>query len=94
MNSYAELMQRGRDRHGEKFDPSDLDPRFARYWEKGDRLRIRTCDMVLTGRVGVSTGWRPCWLLMRTSRSLGSPWVLGSRDEILGVKRGLKYVAV
>ena len=81
--------------YGAKFDASNLDIRFARYYHTETRIKVETCSMVLTGTVGATTGWRPCFLLMRTKRSMGSPWTLGSRDRIIAVQnsRG-QYVAV
>jgi hypothetical protein len=35
------------------------------------------------GTVGVTTGWKPCFLLMLTKRSIGSSHTLSARDSIL-----------
>jgi hypothetical protein len=88
MRSFQEYVGRKTVEHGPRFDKSDLDPRFVRHFETGDRVKVRTCGMVMTGTVGVTTGWRPAFLLTRTRRSIGSPWTLGPRDEILGVRQG------
>jgi len=76
---------------GEKFDPSGLDPRFIRYFRTGQRIRVKTCGMILTGTVSATTGWKPAFLLMRRSNSLGSPWTLGPQDELIAVKQGRRY---
>ena len=89
--SYAALLERGQRAHGDKFDASDLDPRFRPYYESGRRIRVETCGLTLTGWVGASTGWRPCFLLMRTRRSLGSPWTLGKDEVLTGEKIGRRY---
>jgi len=91
MRSYQDLVFRGRQRHGAQFDESSLDPRFIRYDESGQRVRVKTCGMFLTGTIGVTTGWKPCFLLMRTSRSTGSSWTLGQEDELIAVKQGRTY---
>ena len=44
--------------------------------------------------LGKTTGWKPSYLLMRTSRSISSPWLLSERDVPVAVKRGSRYVAV
>lgn len=82
-------------------DRSALAPAFTRYYESGDRVRVAFVTLdgsevyeTLTGTIGKTTGWRPAYLLMRTARSHGSPYVLSARDRIVAVKRGREYVSV
>ena len=95
IGTYEAYIASKRYEYGTQFDASDLDTRFARYYHTGTRIKVETCGMVLTGTVGATTGWRPCFLLMRTKRSMGSPWTLGSRDRIIAVQnsRG-QYIEV
>lgn len=104
-NSYDDLLRRFRAKWGEKFDASGLSAEFVRYYQSGERIRVdmRGLDSeekdsyghtIITGTVGVTTGWRPCFLLMRTTRSIGSPWTLDGKDRILAVRRGRVYVEV
>lgn len=83
MRSYSEFLERKRREYGDKFDASDLDPRFIPFYESGERIKVETIGKPMTGTVGVTTGWKPCFLLMRTKRSISSPWTLGPRDVIL-----------
>jgi len=93
--SYRDLINRATRRYGRKFNPSNLDKRFLKYYENGKRIKVRYWDMELTGTVGVTTGWEPVWLLMRRSNAIGSCWTLTGNDiEILAVKNGRRYVAV
>jgi len=78
--------------YGEKFDRSALDPRFGHYFCTGERIKVRTCGEEITGTVGITTGWRPWFLLMRTKRSIGSSVTLGPKDEIVAVQKGRTYV--
>lgn len=82
--------------HGEKWDPSDLTPKFIPYFESGDRIRVRYRHgdyvMTRTGTVSVTTGWRPAFLLIRRVSDHGSSDVLSEQDEIIAVKRGRHYV--
>ena len=94
MNSMTELVNRKTAQYGDKFDPSDLDKRFIAYYQTGQRVKVETCGMVMTGTIGVTTGWKPAFLLMRTSRSIGSPWTLGKDDKLIAVKYGRKYIPV
>lgn len=80
---------------GEKYDPSDLAPQFVKYYNSGERVRVRFAHgTVATGTVGVTTGWKPCFLLMRRRTDRGSSWTLGANDRVIAVKRGRTYVTV
>jgi hypothetical protein len=94
MNSMTELVNRKYAQYGEKFDTSDLDKRFIQYYQNGQRIKVETCGMVMTGTVGVTTGWKPSFLLIRTSRSMGSPWILGKECKLLAIKQGKKYIPI
>lgn len=78
--------------HGDKFSMADLDMRFVPYYESGKRIKVKSeYGDVITGTVGVSTGWRPVFLLIRRRNSLGSSDTLGPYDEIIGVQVGRQY---
>ena len=93
--NYRDFINRSTLRYGKEFDPSNLDNRFLKYYENGERIKVRFYgDMELTGTVGVTTGWKPVFLLMRNLNSIGSSWTLASKDiQILAVKKGRYYVA-
>ena len=92
--TYKDYLERAKARHGTQFSEDGLDPRFIPYYNNGARIRVETCGMVLTGTIGVTTGHTPCFLLMRTARSIGSSWTLGPYDTILAVKQGRTYQPV
>jgi len=92
--SYADLVLRGRSHYGDRFSESDLAPRFRRYYESGERVRVRFSYGEATGTIGATTGWRPAFLLMRTARSIGSSYVLSERDTVVAVKHGRTYRTV
>ena len=86
--NYREYIAKKQHEYGDKFDPSGLAVKFQHHFESGMRIRIRfSHGEEMTGTVGVTTGWKPSFLLMRTSRSLGSPWLLGRDDEVIGVTK-------
>lgn len=92
---YRDFIARKRKEYGERFDASDLDPRFIPYFHSDVRIKVETCGKILTGTIGVTTGWRPAFLLMLRSSSHGSSWLLSRpSDRILAVKHGRKYVEV
>jgi hypothetical protein len=96
MNNFTDLVNRRTAQYGDKFDVSDLDKRFIAFYQNGQRIKVETCGMVMTGTVGVTTGWKPAFLLMRTSRSMGSSWILGTESKLLSVQASYKgkYIAV
>jgi hypothetical protein len=69
------------------FSDESLSKQFIPYFESGERIEVETCGMILRGTIGVTTGWKPCFLLMRTKRSISSPWTLSDKDKILSVIR-------
>lgn len=105
---YSELGMRNFFRHiaektfacelqGLRFDPSELNPAFAPYFDTGQRIKVRFWqddDLTYTGTVGITTGWRPAFLLMRRSSDHGSSWLLTQGVELLAVQINGKYVEV
>lgn len=88
MRSFNDLIDRKQREHGAKFDRSNLAPAFVRYFESGQRVRVHfSHGEELTGTIGVTTGWRPCFLLMRTARSIGSPYTLSNKDHVVEVTK-------
>lgn len=79
MSAYTDMLVRFEARHGDKFDSSDLDPRFKQFYGTGARIGVRWDDdseRIEYGTVSVTTGWRPCFLLMHRSSDHGSGTLL------------------
>ena len=91
---FEEYVSRKQKEHGTNFDPSELAEQFRPYYHTGQRIKVNTSAMILTGTVGATTGWKPAFLLMRTSRSIGSPWILRASDKIIAIKQGKRYIDV
>lgn len=102
MSRYDDFCVRKASEYGAKFDASDLAQQFRQYYNSGERIRVDMVGIdkdgqdiyghtVITGTVGVTTGWKPVFLLIRRSGDLGSGWTLGTRDRITAVKFGRKY---
>ena len=93
--NYLDYVNRKQKEYPETFDPSNLAKKFRGYFESGARIKVKTSyGEEMTGTVGVTTGWRPVFLLMRTKRSMGSSITLSEKDEIVGIQFGKKYVAL
>lgn len=96
MTKYDDYIARKEQEYGTRFDPSNLAPQFIPYFNSGERIKvsIKGHSQSVFGYVGVTTGWMPTFLLMRTQRSIGSCDVIGKPDKVIAVKRGRTYVNV
>lgn len=90
--NFQDYLSRKRHEYGEKFDVSHLDDRFVRYFQTGERIKVEIYGEVKHGTVGVTTGWRPAFLLMARSNCIGSTEILDAKARILCVQKGRKYV--
>jgi hypothetical protein len=82
MRNYQELIDRKRREHGEKFDTSDLNPDFIPYYENGARITVDFGYEKKRGTIGVTTGWKPCFLLLLRKNSSGSSYTIGKNDKV------------
>jgi len=83
MNKYTETIERYTQEHGTKFDSSELAEKFIEYFDSGKRIEVKTMGELKRGTIGITTGWKPCFLLMLTKRSRGSCYILSDRDIII-----------
>ena len=81
---YDSYISRQKTKWGSKFSASDLAKQFIPAYNSSQRIRVKfSTGEVLSGTVGVTTGWKPAFLLMLTSRSIGSSWILKGKDKIV-----------
>lgn len=87
MTRYEEYIQRKQREFGDKFDTSDLAPEFIEYFNSGERIEVEfrsklTREVYETkrGTIGVTTGWKPAFILMLRKTSRGSSHLLSSSD--------------
>ena len=84
MNNYNEYLNRKQHEYGDKFDPSDLSKQFVQYYENQKRIKIQTSwGDTISGTVGITTGWKPVFILMRRKDSHGSSDLLSDKDKII-----------
>ena len=84
MSKYDSAISRHKSEWGTKFRVAGLAKQFAPAYNSGSRIRVKfSTGEVLSGTVGRTTGWKPSFLLMLSSRSTGSSWTLGKRDKIV-----------
>lgn len=86
MIKYNDFIARKTREYGEKFSADDLNPAFINAFNNGDRFRVLVdfgYDAPIWGYVGVTTGWRPCFLLMRRRGQHGSSETINANCKIL-----------
>jgi len=92
MARFNDYIKRKENEYGKKFDASELASQFIPFFNSHERVKVQfPYGETLTGTIGVTTGWKPVFLLMRTRRSIGSPYTLHSKDKIVAVKEENKY---
>jgi len=73
MTKYENHIAMKKLEYGNKFSAIDLDKRFIKYFNSGQRIKVTfSYGESESGTVGVTTGWKPVFLLIKTTRSLGS----------------------
>ena len=85
MRNYQDLLNRKRNEHGEKFNDADLNKDFIPYFESGQRIEVDLGYEKKRGTIGITTGWKPCFLLMLTKRSIGSSYTIGEKERVVKV---------
>lgn len=71
--------------NGHKLDESNLATKFKEFYESRQRVIVKTpWGETIRGYVGKTTGWRPSYLLVNNTRSLGSNELLTDKYEVVG----------
>jgi len=82
------ILDEKRQKYGNKASVKELAKQFVPYFESGERIKVKfSYGEEKTGTVGITTGWKPIFILMLTKRSTGSSWTLSKKDKIIGVAR-------
>lgn len=86
---FGEYIARKEKEYGESFDPSDLAAQFIPYYENQSRIEVEfkhgDSSWTERGRVGVTTGWKPAFLLMKRASDRSSSTILHGNDKIVRV---------
>lgn len=86
MRNYEDYLKNAIEKHGEQFDSSKLSKKFIKYFENEQRIEVKRPykdESNLRGYVGITTGWRPSFILLLKSNSTGSSELLDERYEIV-----------
>lgn len=75
---FQQFLARGYQEHGQRFTPPEGDA-FIDAYNKGDTYRIKVVTVLdkktrweRWGYVGITTGWKPAFLLMKRFGQMGS----------------------
>jgi hypothetical protein len=91
MKSYKEHIEWKKQSYGDKFSDISLNKEFIPYFGSEARVEVAFQDNkgktyeVKRGRIGITTGWKPCFLLMLKTNSRGSSYTIGKNDKVLKV---------
>lgn len=87
---------KGRATHtwGDRLDLSEIPDHFLPFFQTDARVKVELYGEEVTGRVSITTGWRPALLLIRRSSSLGSSDLLRADTRLIAVQHGRTYVPV
>ena len=88
-----EVYKAQRRREDPRWTDEELPAKLVPHFRSGVRIRVANGEYVRTGKVGITTGWRPAFLLMHRSSDTGSSDVLNERDQITGVQSGRAYIS-
>ena len=81
--NYNDYLSRALYRHGDKFTCKNLSNQFIKYYNNQQRIEVNFGDgLIKRGRVGITTGWAPVFILLLTKRSRGSSFTLSDQDTI------------
>lgn len=73
----------GKRKSDARFDPSDLADKFIEHFRENYRIQIKDeFGEKHSGYVGVTTGWRPAFILVFNKRCYGSSVLLSGSDTI------------
>ena len=86
---FAGFLAGKKEQHGVNFDASDLNPNCVSHYNAGRLRRVKvrfSYGEERWGVIGVTTGHKPCFLLMRNRTAVGSSDTIGPNDQIVDYK--------
>ena len=80
---YNNYIVRKKQEYSKDFDDSKLSKQFIPYFNNDERIEVEfSTREIKRGTVGVTSGWKPCFILLLTTRSTGSSYILSDKDKI------------
>jgi hypothetical protein len=84
--NYADLVEYFKRQHGDRFDDSELYSQFRPWVGYRGRIEIsgeHFANRRRTGYLGVTSGWRPAFMLVSRSNATGSSDLLRRDDHVI-----------
>ena len=66
-------------------DYSDLNSEFTPYYNNGKRIEVDFGYEIKRGTVGITTGWKPSYILLLRKDSWYSPYLIGKDAKVLRI---------
>lgn len=91
MQDFNSLIQLKKNVHGSKFSEESINRSFIKYYNNQKRVEVSFCNSdgkrfeVKRGRIGITTGHVPCFLLLLTKRSISSTYTIGKNDRVIKI---------
>lgn len=84
---YEDMVERFTKRHGDKFSEENLDQRFRPFYDSQQRIQVQYIgsEQKHYGTVGITSGWKPMFILMNNARARSSSVTLDSNVHLTGV---------
>lgn len=80
---YDDFIARKNVEYGDKFSAGLLAPKFVAAFNHGERITVDIGGERKRGRVSVTTGWLPVFILILRKSDHGSMWTLSDKDTIV-----------
>jgi hypothetical protein len=81
---FSSYIARKTEEYGDKFDASDLSNDCIPHYNAGELRRVKVewpDGTTQWGRIGVTTGWRPTFILLRDRRAVSSSVTLSPNSS-------------
>jgi hypothetical protein len=88
---YTQYLSDKFNKFGLLFNDCFLSQQFVPYFESGQRIIVQTRWETVRGYVGVTTGYKPSFLLLPRKDSISSPILLSDEDKIIGTVNKYLY---
>ena len=99
MRNYTTFVESKKEQYSDTFSEENINKDFIPYFNSQEKVKVEYTyksgvKETYTGTIGITTGWKPCFLLMRTERSRGSSYTISDICKVIAVKKGSKYIAI
>ena len=88
---YADYCKIKKLEFGDKFNTANLNRNFVYWFDNQTRVKVLTSyGEVITGRIGVTTGCKPSFMVMSKSNSIDSSDLITLDDKVIAYQNNSK----